>query len=400
MSALRPIRELAEQIRGVTYGKGDASSRPVPGSVAVLRAGNIQDLGLTLTDLVYIPRARVSDGQFLREHDVLIATSSGSLDVVGKAARVTRDLGMAFGAFCKVLRPGHEIDPRYFAHYFRTARYRKTISRLAAGANINNLRTEHLDDLQMPVPNREDQHRIADILDKADAIWARRREAMTLTQGLLRSTFLDMFGDPVVNPKGWAVRALGEVADTSSGGTPSRTNPHYYGGPIPWVKSGELHQRVVTSTEETLTQLGIEKSSARLVPAGTVLIAMYGATAGAVSVLGVPAATNQAVCAISTGPSLDPPYLSCLLEQMAAVLLRKRVGGAQPNLSQELIRGLRIPVPPMDYQARFARSKSLIDKVGALQSEAEGRSKDLFAALMQRSFTRLSPAQEFHADRS
>src|SRR5690606_6094584 len=129
------VGDIAEQIRGVTYSKGEATAEPGPDSVALLRAGNITDSGIDLSDLTYVPRSRVSERQQIMQDDVLIAASSGSLSVVGKSARVTSPLEATFGAFCKVLRPRTGVHPGYFAHYFRTPEYRRYISSVAAGAN-------------------------------------------------------------------------------------------------------------------------------------------------------------------------------------------------------------------------------------------------------------------------
>src|SRR3989442_240269 len=130
---LARVADLAEQIRGVSYGKAEASATPQPGYLPVLRAGNITDEGLTFEDLVFVPADRISAKQKIRKYDVVIAASSGSLDVVGKAARALTDFEGGFGAFCKVLRPGQKVDPGYFAHFFKTQGYRRRVSALAAG---------------------------------------------------------------------------------------------------------------------------------------------------------------------------------------------------------------------------------------------------------------------------
>jgi type I restriction enzyme S subunit len=225
---MRRVGDVAEQIRGVTYAKGDVYDRPTPGAVPVLRAGNIQDGGLLLDDdLVYVLQDRISPEQYLRPGDVVVATSSGSLDVVGKAGRVELEMRASFGAFCKVLRPSPDVDSRYFAHWFSTPGYRRRVSNLAAGANINNLRNEHLDDLDIPVPSMAEQVRIADLLDKADAIRRKRKAAIALADDLLPSTFLDMFGDPVSNPKGGPVLTLEAV--------PVLRIPNVNSGDIDWA---------------------------------------------------------------------------------------------------------------------------------------------------------------------
>src|SRR5207253_481292 len=133
----------------------------------VLRAGNITDEGLVFDDLIFVPAHRISEKQKIRRHDVVIAASSGSLDVVGKAAPALADYEAGFGAFCKVLRPNTKVDPSYFAHFFKTRDYRQRISVAAAGININNLRNEDLDQLELPLPSLPEQRRIAEVLDLA-----------------------------------------------------------------------------------------------------------------------------------------------------------------------------------------------------------------------------------------
>jgi len=211
---LQRIGDLADQIRGVTYRKQDATLEPKDGFLPVLRAGNITNDGLTYDDLVYVPENKVSARQRIKQNDIIIAASSGSIEVVGKAARAVEDYEGGFGAFCKVLRPHDDIDPAYFSHYFKTTDYRRRVSFLAAGANINNLRNEDLDGLQIPLPPLPEQKRIAAILDAADELRTKRRESLRLLDDLIQSTFLEMFGDPVINPMGWDVMRLPDfVAD-------------------------------------------------------------------------------------------------------------------------------------------------------------------------------------------
>lgn len=220
------VGDIAEQIRGVSYDKVDASGSPQQGYVPVLRAGNITDAGLTFHDLVYVPRSRVSDAQLVRKGDVVIAASSGSLDVVGKAALAKQAFDGGFGAFCKVLRPSADVDAGYFAHFFRTIDYRRRVSSLAAGANINNLRNEHLDEMRIPLPPLAEQRRIADILDRADAMRAKRREATAESNGLAAATFVQMFGDVFLNDRRWPEgRVLGDIAEVASGVTKGRKLP-------------------------------------------------------------------------------------------------------------------------------------------------------------------------------
>ena len=172
------VRDISEQIRGVTYVKSDASAVPRSDYSPILRANNIGEHGLLLEDLIFVPNTKISPKQRIVPNDIVVAASSGSISVVGKTAQARIGFDGGFGAFCKVLRPGPDVDPHYFGHYFKTPSYRRVVSKLASGANINNLKKEHLDNLQILLPPLAEQKWIAGILDAADALRAKRREAL------------------------------------------------------------------------------------------------------------------------------------------------------------------------------------------------------------------------------
>ena len=172
------VRDISEQIRGVTYAKSDASAVPRSGYSPMLRANNIGEHGLLLEDLIFVPNTKISPKQRIVANDIVVAASSGSISVVGKTAQARIGFDGGFGAFCKVLRPGPDVHPHYFGHYFKTSSYRRVVSQLASGANINNLKKEHLDNLLIPLPPLPEQKRLAGILDAADALRSKRREAL------------------------------------------------------------------------------------------------------------------------------------------------------------------------------------------------------------------------------
>lgn len=153
---------------------------------------------------------------------------------------------------------------------------------------------------------------------------------------------------------------LGEICETTSGGTPNRKNDAYYGGIIPWVKSGELGKGIIYDTEEKITEQAVKESSAKIFPKGTLLIALYGATIGKLGFLGVPAATNQAVCGIFANEKIDLQFLSYYLFHKRNDLIAQGTGGAQPNISQTILKNLSIPLPPLPTQhAIVTRIESL-----------------------------------------
>lgn len=154
-------------------------------------------------------------------------------------------------------------------------------------------------------------------------------------------------------PQTWSIRKLGEVFQTTSGGTPSRKNPEYYSGKIPWVKSGELEKGVIFNTEETISEEAVRNSSAKIFPKGTLLIALYGATIGKLGFLGVDAATNQAVCGIYKNSMVSLDFLYHYLYHKRSHLIDQGTGGAQPNISQTILKNLEIVIPPLPEQHRI-----------------------------------------------
>ncbi|MFZ3003181.1 MAG: restriction endonuclease subunit S [Undibacterium umbellatum] len=157
--------EVADPIRGVSYKKEQIIFTPAVGFTAVLRANNIQDNQLLFDDLVYVPNSNISADQRLKIGDIVIAMSSGSISVVGKSAQVSHDVDASFGAFCGALRPKLNIESRYLGLFLKSDIYRKTISNLARGSNINNLKWAHFDEIPLPLAPLPEQKRIADKLD-------------------------------------------------------------------------------------------------------------------------------------------------------------------------------------------------------------------------------------------
>ena len=151
----------------------------------------------------------------------------------------------------------------------------------------------------------------------------------------------------------WKTVRLGDVAKTSSGGTPNRGVGAYYGGEIPWVKSGELGDSTVYETQENISKAGLANSSAKLFPKGTLCVALYGATVGKLGILGMDAATNQAVCGIFLPKEIDTRFAYRFLESKRHDLIEMGKGGAQSNISQQIIRELEFPFPPTDEQRRI-----------------------------------------------
>lgn len=195
------LGDIIEQIRGVSYKPADLHDNLNNNSVILLRANNIQNGKIVIDDVVYVSKNKVSESQYLRQGDILVCTSSGSKELVGKAAFVDKDLPMVFGAFCKVVRPKIECC-EYMGHFFQSPYYRNHISAASAGANINNLRNEHIADLHIPLPSFDEQRKIAAVLDKVSHLISKRRQQLNKLDEMVKARFVEMFGEPIYNSKG------------------------------------------------------------------------------------------------------------------------------------------------------------------------------------------------------
>ena len=158
---------------------------------------------------------------------------------------------------------------------------------------------------------------------------------------------------PFEIPSSWEWVRLGSCGNWRAGSTPPKTNLEYYGGNIPFLKTGDLNDNYIEDIPEKITELALQKLSIRLNPADTVLIAMYGATIGKIGILKFPATTNQACCACIVHEFLYNKYLFYFLMSMRSKFINMGVGGAQPNISKEKIISTIIPLPPLAEQKRI-----------------------------------------------
>ena len=170
------------------------------------------------------------------------------------------------------------------------------------------------------------------------------------------SQFIDMFKNiPSVK--------IADCCITVSGGTPNTKKIEYYdGGDIPWLSSGEINQGYIFSTDKYITQLGLENSSAKWIPANSVVIAMYGATAGKVGFIKIPLTTNQAVCTLLPNDGFEPLYLYYATLSKTSWMISQCRGAAQPNISQSIIRSMEIPMATIDEQKQFCKLLTQADK--------------------------------------
>lgn len=242
-----------------------------------------------------------------------------------------------------------ELEQAYLNYHLLF--FNDVIYHLGKGAAQRNLDVKAFRQLVIAIPPKPTQLSIVSELDKLNELIRIKKEQLKDYDALAQSIFYEMFGDPV--EEGWDVKELGDICKTSSGGTPSKAHTEYYNGEIMWLRSGEVSQGDIYNTEQTITLLGLENSSAKIFPVNTVVIAMYGATVGQVGILRKEMSTNQAICGIFPNGDLTPEYLYYFLISKKAEFLKAAIGGAQANISQQIIRKTLIPLPPLSLQSSF-----------------------------------------------
>jgi len=291
------------------------------------------------------------------------------------------------------LRPRMAVEPRFTLHYMRWAADRKLFARLTSATSIAHLTKAKLQRLELPLPPLAEQKRIAKILDAADALRAKRRESLALLDELLRSTFLDMFGDPVTNPKGWPVlasRKLFSVAPRIGTTTPARGRGYLV------VRVGELGRLTIALDRcgrVEVTDKDFEKF--KLVPGDTVIARAIGSRghlgkasyfSGHVEPVIIDSHVmrlrpNQDVC--------DGRWLYSLLASDRGKLLLQRAGGqtaVQFNINAKQASALQIPVPPMPMQRQFVAAAEGIERQAELARAHLAELDNLFASLQHRAF--------------
>ena len=267
-----------------------------------------------------------------------------------------------------VFRPVNinDLDCDFLYYYMGQQAIREAMAKTMVGASgrqrVNN---KVFNDLQINLPPLSTQHRIANILSRYDSLIENYQKQIKLleeaAQRLYKEWFVDLHfpGHENTNlidgvPEGWEKKKVKEVCDTTSGGTPSRSKTEFYTGDILWVKTKELNDDFIFDTEEKITEDAIRNSSAKMVPSGSILMAMYGATIGKLGIATKELSCNQACCVfLLPEDSTLRLYLYNWLLNSRTLLISMGKGAAQPNLSQDMIKNLEVVVPSSCLLAKF-----------------------------------------------
>ncbi|EFX90703.1 type I restriction modification DNA specificity domain protein [Actinobacillus ureae ATCC 25976] len=269
-----------------------------------------------------------------------------------------------------------KADPYYLYAYLSQL----NLSALDSGSTLPSMTSTAYYSIPVKLPNKKNQQKIAQVLSSLDRKIALNQQINAELEKMAKTLydywfvqfdFPDENGNPYKSsggemvyhpelkrevPKGWEVKQIKDIAKTGSGGTPKSTIAEYYeNGDIPWINSGELNNPFIIATENYISQLGLENSSAKLFPADSILMAMYGATAGKTSLISFEATTNQAICAIMPNDKQLNFYLKIALSDLYQYLVNLSSGSARDNLSQDKIKDLYVVVPSEEMIEKYAQ---------------------------------------------
>jgi len=387
-----PLGNFIEQIRGVSYKKSDVSEVPKEGYIPLLRANNIQAGKLVFSDVIYVKKELVRDSQLIKKGDIVIAASSGSKEVVGKSGQAHSDYDCSFGAFCKLIRAKENINPRFLGYFFKTDYYSSSISNSVNGANINNLRNEHIDNLLIPIPSVSTQEKIANVLDKAQELIDKRKAQIEALDQLTQSVFLEMFGDPIKNTNQYKKEKLANLCIKITDGT--HHSPPTVKEGIPYITAKHLNKGGLDFFKDP-TYVSLEdhqKIYERCNPEkGDVLYIKDGATTGIAAInhydFEFSMLSSLALIKVDFN-KLNNYYLTHFLnnERVFRKITSGMNGGAIKRLTLKKINNIEVVVPPIELQNQFAEIIKKIEIQKELLQKSLEELENNFNSLMQRVF--------------
>lgn len=373
---------------GVDYGV-TASATIAEVGPQFLRITDIQDDRVEWSKVPFCKATQAEEAAARLELGDIVFARTGA--TTGKSYLLrTCPQRAVFASYLIRVRPDpSSVEPRYLAWYFQTPEYWRQITSSASGSAQPGVNATKLKSLTVPVPSLPEQRRIADILDKADAIRRKRKEAIALTEELLRSAFLEMFGDPVTNPKGWEVKPLGDVTYLYAGNSlPNGVPFNGQMGGILLLKVGDMNSpgnEVAISSAREWTASAT--SAAVIAPAGAVVIPKRG---GAIAtnkkrVLLRAAALDPNLMAIAPGPSMDLAYLRQWFDGVDLASLSN--GSAVPQLNKKDLAPLVLPVPSLEIQMKFAAVAAAARQMRAHAEAGVNHADVLFESLVHSAFS-------------
>lgn len=380
-------KALLDEVRlynGLTYTPSDIRDK----GTLVLRSSNVQEDEITLTDNVYV-RNDVATSPNVEKGDIIVVVRNGSRSLIGKHARIKEDMpNTVIGAFMAGLRTE---KPEFMNALLSTGRFDAEVQK-NLGATINQITNSTFCSMRFFLPKESEQLSVGFFFTTLDAQISASTSRLASLKQIKAASLQAMFPQegetvPKLRFKGfegeWGSDKIGNFSSTFSGGTPTSGISEYYGGEIPFIRSGEIHE---DKTELFLTEKGYNSSSAKIVDRGTLLYALYGATSGDVAISKIKGAINQAILAITPYKSVEKEFLAYFLLCNKETIVGELLQGGQGNLSGSLIKNIIVKYPCIREQRAIASYFTNLDRQITLQSQRLEKLKQIKAACLDKMF--------------
>lgn len=279
---------------------------------------------------------------------------------LGRFAISTVDMAINQDLKALIIKDDKKLNRNYFFHFLESkAIY---IQNEGKGATVKGITLDFLRSIDVPFPPLAEQKRIAEILDKADAIRSKRQQAIQLADDFLKAVFLDMFGDPVTNPNGWDVRPLGGIVDIKGGGTPSKSEKLFWNGDIPWASVKDIKTKYLDKTSDFISAAGVANSATHIIPKGTIITPTRMAL-GRFVINTIDVAINQDLKAlfINKNYAIEQEYLIDFLRLQQAKIESEGKGATVKGVTLDFLKSLKVMIPSIEMQKKYCDIKTRLE---------------------------------------
>ena len=392
MKSIYPIRHLGDLVTvkgGKRLPKGDKYARNRT-QYAYLRVRDFAFGSIDETNLRYLTEETHSKiSQYTISHEDIYISIAGSIGIAGIVPQHLCGANLTENAAKLAIKDKKKLDASYLVYYLNTLGQHEIRKQIKATSQPK-LALFRIEKLKIPLPSLQQQRRIAAILDKADRIRRKREETIKLTEKLLLTQFLEMFGNPVTNPYGWELEKIGNLGKVITGNTPTRANSENYGDYIEWIKSDNITtpDHFITEAAEKLSFQG--KQIGRVVPSGSILVICI---AGSANSIGRAALTdrevtfNQQINAIVPKKDINPYFLYSHFFVAQYLVQAQSTNSMKGLVNKSKFSNIIFINPPQDKQQEFGnwflKFHAWLNKLYQDAKLAE----ELFNSLTQRAFS-------------
>lgn len=389
------ISDLCDFQNGYAFNSSDYVEEGMP----IIRMSNISidgNLNLTSENTKYYPREKVEilKKYVLNKNDVVMAMTDMTKDmgIIGKTAIIDEDnkylLNQRVGRL--IIKNPKILDYKYLHRYTNSPRFLDYAKQQCSGGVQLNLSTKAILNHKIILPSTiEEQQEIVQVLDTMNDIIRLRKECISHAQDLIPALFQEMFGNPLTNDKNLPIVRIDTVTKVVSGGTPSTQNSEYWDGDIIWLTPKDLsgyNSMYISKGERNITDLGYKKSSAQMMPKGSVLFTSR-APIGYVAIADTDLCTNQGFKSFIPTEAIKSEYLYQLLKMSKEKIINMSSGATFKEISGGRIKELKIPLPPIELQEQFAEKVRGINSYIKEQNEELANAKQMFQSLLHHAFT-------------